>query len=108
MMCEQHSNIQNRRSLFSLFLDTGDLLGLKIMATIDSESIEGKYCLLQCVKCGSRKFTKGTTNVSFVPHDTKFFKFKTNTVNARSKMCLECGFIEFSGDVEKAKYLTEE
>ena len=78
------------------------------MEKTDSEGIEGKYDLLRCAKCGSRKFAKGRTDVGFVPHDTKFLKFKTSTVNVQAKMCLECGFIEFAGDIEKAKYLTKE
>ena len=73
----------------------------------DSESIEEEFDILRCVKCGSRKSTEGRTDVNFVPHDTKFMKFQTSTVSLRARMCLECGFIEFAGDVDKAKYLTD-
>lgn len=78
------------------------------MKTVDSESVEEMYELLKCMKCGSRKFTKGRTNASFFCTEAKFLKFKFPTVNVSAKMCLDCGFIELTGDVKKVKYLTEE
>ncbi len=65
----------------------------------------------KCTKCGGNKSTPGKLNamggVTFTPDDLKFWILKSSLVHVQASMCLECGFIELIGDIEKAEDLME-
>ncbi len=61
----------------------------------------------KCIKCGSENLQSGklqsTGNLAFYPEKTKFMTLKTSNINAMANMCMDCGFIEIIGDINKAK-----
>jgi len=42
-------------------------------------------------------------HISFYPKDAPFFSLFSNDVGVSARMCLNCGFLELWGDVEKAR-----
>ena len=65
----------------------------------------------KCVKCGSERLTPGKLQssglVGFRPDKAKFFTSKTADTKVKATICLECGFIEMIGDVEKLNKLVQ-
>jgi predicted nucleic-acid-binding Zn-ribbon protein len=66
----------------------------------------------KCLRCGGENLTPGKVQSSgrmcFYPENTKFMTLKTSDVPVGANLCLDCGFIEFIGDVKKAKDLTSQ
>jgi predicted nucleic-acid-binding Zn-ribbon protein len=62
---------------------------------------------VKCIRCGSTKFSTGwvqsTGKMYFRPDKAKFFSTRTSDLGVSGRMCMECGFLELVGDLEKAK-----
>jgi hypothetical protein len=43
----------------------------------------------------------------FRPDKTKFFSPRTSDLGVSGRMCMECGFLELVGDLEKAKVVVK-
>ena len=60
----------------------------------------------KCIKCGSQDVVPGGMNtlggVSFVPDDSRQTPLQVGRINLSADMCLECGFVELNGKVNKA------
>ena len=58
----------------------------------------------RCSQCGSTNLVNGkcqsTGFLYFVPEEAKFWTFKTSTIGLKSKMCANCGHINFTGDTD--------
>lgn len=63
----------------------------------------------KCLRCDSKNTITGkmgtTGGLHFRPDDTKTLSLSTGDVAVSSILCLDCGFIQLSGDIEKAKRL---
>ncbi len=66
----------------------------------------------QCPICGGRNMEAGvihsTGKLHFRPEHAKFLKMKTANVDVKADLCLDCGHISLTGDVETVKGLTEQ
>jgi len=66
---------------------------------------------VKCLRCGSGNTTLGkirtTGELGFRPENSKFMSLQ-DSVAVNSSMCLDCGFVELFGDVEKAKSMIKE
>lgn len=64
-----------------------------------------------CFRCGSSALEVGrvqsTGRLHFHFEDPKFLTMHTGYVPILSSMCLDCGAIEFLGDVEKARKISK-
>ncbi|CAA9589388.1 hypothetical protein AVDCRST_MAG81-4679 [uncultured Synechococcales cyanobacterium] len=68
----------------------------------------------KCIKCGSTSLETGVVKaptdrsgrIHFYADNTKFMTLQTGAIDVYSSMCLDCGFIELIGDVQKARSLT--
>ena len=62
---------------------------------------------VKCIRCGSTSFSTGwvqsTGKMYFRPDKAKFFSPRTSDLGVSGRMCMECGFLELVGDLEKAK-----
>ncbi len=61
-----------------------------------------------CTRCGGANLEPGTLgsfSLTFRPSNTNFLTLKTNDVTIKTNMCLDCGLIEFIGDLRKAQSL---
>ena len=65
----------------------------------------------KCIKCGSERLAPGKLQssglVGFRPDQAKFFTSKTADTKVKATICLECGFTEIIGDLEKLKKLVQ-
>ena len=62
---------------------------------------------MKCLKCGSVSLESGALNTAyFQPDNTKFLTLNPN-VRIRATICMDCGYIELNGDLNKAKDLME-
>ena len=61
----------------------------------------------KCIRCGGTNFSTGwvqsTGKMYFRPDKTKFFAPRTADLAVNGRMCMECGFLELVGDLQKAK-----
>jgi predicted nucleic-acid-binding Zn-ribbon protein len=66
---------------------------------------------VKCIRCGSTHFSTGwvqsTGKMYFRPDKTKFFSPRTSDLGVSGRMCMECGFLELVGDLEKAKVVVK-
>jgi len=66
----------------------------------------------KCTSCGGSQMAKGslhsTGKMTFRPDDAKFLKLKTANVKVDGRLCLECGAILLTADLDKVKELTNE
>ena len=65
----------------------------------------------KCNRCGSSgDFEEGVVQsggtISFRPKETKFLQLAPGNMNISARICMSCGLIELSGDVEKVESLT--
>ncbi len=63
-----------------------------------------------CPRCGGEMVSGGLTQAKGLVEDAKFHPdtapllwFSNSLVPVSTKMCLDCGFMEFWGDTEKAR-----
>ena len=65
----------------------------------------------QCLRCGSTQLALGKAQSSgrvyFRPDKVNFFALNTADLAVNGFMCLDCGSIEFVGDINKAKSLVQ-
>ncbi len=68
--------------------------------------------LKQCPVCSGSNVAPGvihsTGKLHFRPAHAKFLRLKTANVEVKADLCLDCGHISLTGDVEKVKGLTEQ
>ena len=64
----------------------------------------------KCSRCGGETVSGGLTqakglveNAKFHPDDAPFFSLVSSNIEVSARMCLDCGFIELWGDVDKAR-----
>ncbi len=59
----------------------------------------------KCIKCGSTEIVPGGMNtlggMSFVPENEKHSPGRIGRINLSADMCLDCGFVEISGKVNR-------
>ena len=64
----------------------------------------------KCNRCGSEDFEDGAVQssgtISFRPKATKFLQLVPGNMNINGRICMSCGLIELTGDVEKVVSLT--
>lgn len=64
----------------------------------------------KCLRCGGTNLEPGivqsTGRVYFRPENTKLLTFQTSDVPVRVNICIDCGTLDFVGDVHKAQSLT--
>ena len=65
----------------------------------------------KCTRCGGSRLEAGKIEsysgpVFFKPDNVRFFTFETSRVEVRASICLDCGTVEFVGDIDKARSLT--
>ncbi len=65
----------------------------------------------KCNRCGSSGgFEEGVVQsggtISFRPKATKFLQLSPSNMSLAARICMSCGLIELSGDVEKVESLT--
>lgn len=62
-----------------------------------------------CLRCGGANLESGairsTGAMHFRPQGAKFLKLKTADVDVEARLCLDCGTISLSCDVQKVKSL---
>ena len=65
---------------------------------------------MKCLSCGSTNLEPGalrsTGALHFRPDHAEFLKLKTGNVDVDAQLCLDCGMISLSADVQKVKSLT--
>lgn len=65
----------------------------------------------KCLSCGGAKLESGTLTstgaLRFRPNNAKFMKLKTANVDVQAKLCLDCGSVALTADIEKVKSLME-
>ena len=65
---------------------------------------------IKCFNCGGTNLHSGslhsTGKTHFRPSDAKFLKLKTANIDVIANMCIDCGAINLSGDLKKAKEVT--
>ncbi|MCH8127083.1 hypothetical protein IIC38_14180 [candidate division KSB1 bacterium] len=65
----------------------------------------------KCIRCGSDDFEEGAVQssgtISFRPKATKFLQLVPGNMTINSRICMTCGFIELTGEVEKVESLTK-
>ena len=63
----------------------------------------------KCYRCSSTNLEAGTLKstggLSFYPKKPKFMSWRTSKIAIITNMCLDCGFIEIVGDLNKAHKL---
>jgi predicted nucleic-acid-binding Zn-ribbon protein len=63
----------------------------------------------KCLTCGSTNLESGTLSstgaLHFRPKDAKFMKLTTANVDVQARLCLDCGSVALTSDVEKVKSL---
>lgn len=66
---------------------------------------------IKCLNCNGTNIHTGalhsTGKTHFRPSDVKFLKMETANIDVNANMCLDCGYISLTGDIEKAKKLTD-
>ena len=67
---------------------------------------------IKCLNCGGTNIHSGTLHSTgrshFRPSDAKFLKLKTANIEVIANMCLDCGYLNLMGDIEKAKQVTDD
>ena len=65
-----------------------------------------------CLRCGSSSLEPGrvqsTGRLYFRPANSRFMTVHTADIPVLSSICLDCGFIEFGGEMNKARKLTKQ
>lgn len=63
-----------------------------------------------CLRCGGTNLEPGavesTGRICFRPENARFLTLSTGNVPVKANICLDCGTIDFVGDVSKARKLT--
>jgi len=63
-----------------------------------------------CRRCGSAAIAAGAFHgpgrASFRPEGAKFLTLESGDVMTKATMCMQCGLIELTGDVNKLRRLT--
>ncbi|HYE62134.1 MAG TPA: hypothetical protein VD997_09065 [Phycisphaerales bacterium] len=65
----------------------------------------------KCIRCGGTRLEPGALgsfSLTFRPKNTPFLTMASNDVAVDANMCLDCGTVEFVGDVVKARKLMGE
>lgn len=64
---------------------------------------------MKCLSCGSTNLEPGalrsTGALHFRPDHAEFLKLKTANVDVEAQLCLDCGMISLSSNVQKVKSL---
>ncbi len=64
-----------------------------------------------CLRCGGTNLEPGrvqsTGRIYFRPDSPRFLTLSTADITVLANMCVDCGTIEFIGEVAKAKKLTK-
>ena len=64
----------------------------------------------KCLRCGGTEFTDGNIQSSgkviFRVSKARFITTRTNTIAVDAVLCMNCGHMDFIGDVEKVRQLT--
>ena len=65
----------------------------------------------KCLRCGDTNLhpcsIQSTGKVSLRAENVRFFTLKTDDISIKAHICLNCGHIEFVGDMVKAKALVK-
>ena len=67
----------------------------------------------KCLKCGGTDLKAGKLSGAFLPVSVfrpeggSWASYKNHAMAVKAVMCLECGFVELSGDPEAAKAVVE-
>ncbi|QIF03559.1 hypothetical protein [Roseimicrobium sp. ORNL1] len=63
----------------------------------------------KCLRCGSSNFQPGaiqsTGSIYFVPDNTKLLSALSSDVSLKSRICMDCGTLDFTGDTKKVAAL---
>ena len=64
----------------------------------------------KCLRCGGTDFAAGSIQSSgkviFRVSKARFITSRTNTITVDAMLCMNCGHMDFIGDVKKARQLT--
>jgi len=67
--------------------------------------------LTNCPLCNSTNVEPGTIlstgKLHFRPEHARFLTLKTANIAVKAHLCLDCGQVSLTGDIEKVKRLTE-
>ena len=65
----------------------------------------------KCDRCGMEEMVLGTMQstgtLNFRPFGVPFLTFRTADIAVRAAMCPQCGHLDFFGDVEKLRVITQ-
>lgn len=63
----------------------------------------------KCLRCGSSNFQPGaiqsTGSIFFVPDNTRFLSSLSSDVSLKTRICMECGTLDLTGDTKKVAAL---
>lgn len=63
----------------------------------------------KCQRCGGDELQAGTLNstgrVGFRPSQARFMVWRTADIDVKAELCMRCGAIQMTGDVEKMRAL---
>ncbi len=63
----------------------------------------------KCLRCGSSNFQPGviqsTGSIFFVPDNTKFLSALSSDVSLKTRICMDCGTLDLTGDTKKVAAL---
>ena len=66
----------------------------------------------KCHRCGGDDLQQGVLNstgrVGFRPSHARFMVLRTADVEVKAELCMRCGAVRLTGDVEKMKALAQE